>query len=445
MAEAVTVQKKTSLFTNTNYLYIWLGQSLSMVGDYFFVATIVTWMIDKLAPRDWVPLATGAAAMAATLPALLIGPLAGVFIDRWNRRRTMLWVDGLRFAVVALFLLLVVLTPPNFVLIAGSILALLLIEVGTQFFVPSREVVIADIVPADQHVHAYGSLRQARYFAQIVGPSIAVPLYVTLGPVWAISLNLVSFLLSLVFVLLVRLPTTEKQTSEKVQKDFWSELRAGWRFFIGNRVLVTLLISGMIFMLGGMAYNSFEYLYGKENLHVPETLLGVYVACHGTGVVLGLPLSAFLAKRYSEVAILWLFLICTGLSTLGLALVDSMIPGMIFVILNGIFSSSIFVAVRPLTILVTPRELVGRVMSVEVPMIQVASLLGGSLASILASTVLVNLHVQFAGITFTRLNTIFVIVALLTIGAGLFARLTLYPAVKAHRARLAAEQAASEA
>lgn len=49
----------------------------------------------------------------------------------------------------------------------------------------------------------------------------------------------------------------------------------GYRFFIDNRILVTLLITGMIFMFAGMAYNAFEYLYGIENLHVPDQLIGV--------------------------------------------------------------------------------------------------------------------------------------------------------------------------
>jgi MFS family permease len=130
-----------------------------------------------------------------------------------------------------------------------------------------------------------------------------------------------------------------------------------------------------------------------------------------------------------------LFVLMTLLvSERGLLLVSALV----MLVLLGLFSSSIFVTVRPLTVLVTPRELIGRVMAFEVPLITVASLLGGLLASLLASTVLAGFHAQVAGMTFGRLDALFVGVGLLTISAGVFARLTLYRAVRALRAQTVA-------
>jgi hypothetical protein len=159
------------------------------------------------------------------------------------------------------------------------------------------------------------------------------------------------------------------------------------------------------------------------------------VGCYGVGVVIGLPLTAALAKRVTEVEVLWIFLICYGMVILVLSRVTTLVPGMICGFLLGFFNSSILISVRPLTMLVTPRELVGRVLSVEVPLITLASLAGGILASTLASTVLAGWHARLAGMSFGRLDTIFVGVGILTIGAGVFARLTLYKAVKAVRAK----------
>jgi hypothetical protein len=85
--------------------------------------------------------------------------------------------------------------------------------------------------------------------------------------------------------------------------------------------------------------------------------------------------------------------------------------------------------------LVTPRELIGRILSVEMPLITIASLAGGLLTSTLASTVLSGFHATFASMTFGRLDTIFVAIGILTIGAGVFARMTLYKTVKAVRAK----------
>lgn len=443
MAETVSLSGSPSLLTNRSYWLLWIGQSLSFLGDYFFSATITLWMIDHLAKGEsWLPLATGGVAIAVTLPSLALSPIAGVLVDRWNRQGTMIWTDVARLIFVTLFLLFSVLMSNRLALLVGCFSILLLVASGSQFFLPAREALVADLVAPAQYTQAYGSLHQARYVAQILGPSVAAPLYLALGPTWAMALNAGSFGISSLLLLLIRLP---KEQAGKVQEGvgFWREFRAGFHFFIGNRVLVTLLISGMIFMVGGMAYNAFEYLYGVENLHIPDQLLGIYVACYGVGVVIGLPVTAALARRVTEVQILWICLIGSGLVTLILSRMTTLIPGMLCGFLLGSLSSSVFISVRPLTVLVTPRELIGRVMSFEVPLITLASLLGGVLASTLASTWLSDFHATFAGMTFGRLDTIFVLVGILTIGAGVFARLALYPAVKAVRAKQA--QAAATA
>jgi MFS family permease len=430
VAQSLVSQRKTSLLTNRNYRLLWSGQSLSLIGDYFFSATITLWIIDKLARGEpWLPLATGAVALSVTVPSLLIGPLAGVWVDRWERRWTMLWTDVVRMVLVALFLLLTLLVSDRNVLLLSCVTILVLVASGQQFFLPARVAVVADLVPAEHHPAAYGSLLQASYFAQIVGPAIAAPLYVALGPRWAITLDVLSFLVSCLLLLLIRMPAQETSENQE-QMDFWREFLEGLQFFVSNRVLVTLLLSGMLFMLGGMAYNALEYLYGIENLHIANALLGLYVACFGVGVVVGLPILAALAKRVSEVEVLWICLIGNGLALLVLSRVTTMIPGMVCGLVLGVTNASVFVTVRPLTVLVTPRTLIGRVMAFEVPMITIASLMGDVLAGTLASTVLSHFHATLAGMSFGRLDTILVMAGLLTVGSGVLARLTLYRAVK---------------
>jgi len=430
MVHTLVPQKPSSLWANRNFLFLWIGQSFSLLGDWFFVATLTIWIIDRLARgHSWLPLAAGGVPLIRTLPSLLLAPFAGVFVDRWDRRRTMLWTDGLRLVLVTLFLLLVLLVPIPAWWLVSCFGVLLLCACGSQFFDPARVAVLTDLVPTAQRPQAFGSLQQANYGAQILGPALAVPLYVALGPAWAITLNAGSFLVSLLALLVLRVPAPEQSTVQEKQ-EFWHEWAEGLRFFTGNRVLVTLLLSGMLFMGAGMAYNAFEYLYGVENLHIPAALLGLYVACFGSGVLVGLPLVAALARRLSEVETLWSSLVCYGITTLVLARVSSVIPGMVCGLLLGFFSASIFVTVRPLTVRVTPRQLIGRVLAFEVPLINIASLLGGTLATVLAWTVLRDFHATIAGMTFGRLDTIFLGIGLLAVGAGVFARLTLYRAVK---------------
>lgn len=60
MADAIISQKPTPLLANRNYMLLWSGQSLSLIGDYFFSGTIAIWIIEVLAKdQPWLPLATG--------------------------------------------------------------------------------------------------------------------------------------------------------------------------------------------------------------------------------------------------------------------------------------------------------------------------------------------------------------------------------------------------
>jgi MFS family permease len=76
---------------NRNYARLWSGQAVSTVGDYVFDTTLVLWVGTVLARgRTWAPIAVSGILLAVGLAILLVGPLAGVFVDRWNRKATMM-------------------------------------------------------------------------------------------------------------------------------------------------------------------------------------------------------------------------------------------------------------------------------------------------------------------------------------------------------------------
>lgn len=431
MSGMPVAQQSTSLLRNRNFLLLWSGQSFSLVGDYFFSTTIILWLIEQFAKgENWLPLATSGVALSATIPSLLLSPVAGVYVDRWDRRATMIWTDVARFILILLFWLLTTLVADHTVLLMGCFVILLLVACGSQFFLPARVALVADLVPQEKHPGAYGSLQQAMYVAQILGPSVAAPLYVVLGPVWAIVLNASSFLVSFLLLAFIHEPERDLEKIPK-KENFWYALRGGGKFFVESRVLVALTASTMLYMFGGMAFNALEYLYGAENLHIPVHLLGLYIGCYGVGIVIGLPVMATLVKSGREVTFYWLSLIVNGLALLVLSRLTTMIPAMICEVVSGLLSASILMVRHPLTVLVTPRELVGRVSAIQGLLITLASVLGGSLAGLLA-VMLSGLHAQIAGVAFGSLDSILLGIGFLTIGTGVFVSQVLSPAVKAY-------------
>jgi MFS family permease len=98
--------KKPGLFINRNFGLLWIGQTISYVGDFVFDTTLVFWIATSLVRgQSWAPLAVSGVLLAVSVPVFAVGPLAGVFVDRWDKRRTMLAMDALRAMLVFLLLL----------------------------------------------------------------------------------------------------------------------------------------------------------------------------------------------------------------------------------------------------------------------------------------------------------------------------------------------------
>src|ERR1700746_936015 len=94
---SVESREGPGLLANRNFVLLLCGQTISNFGDIIFDTTLTLWIAVRIAPaRSWAPLAIGGVFAAATLPVLFVGPIAGVFVDRWNKRNTMLAADALR-------------------------------------------------------------------------------------------------------------------------------------------------------------------------------------------------------------------------------------------------------------------------------------------------------------------------------------------------------------
>jgi MFS family permease len=89
------------LLVNRNYARLWAGQAVSLVGDYMFTTTLVLWISTVLlAGRSYAPAVVAALLLCTAVATLVVGPLAGVFVDRWDRRGTMLRADLVRAGLV---------------------------------------------------------------------------------------------------------------------------------------------------------------------------------------------------------------------------------------------------------------------------------------------------------------------------------------------------------
>lgn len=420
---------------NRNFALLWLGQAISSVGDFVFDTTLVVWIATQLAVgQPWAPLAVSGVLVAATLPIFLVGPIAGVFVDRWDKRRTMLAMDAARAALIALLLLTAGIMSLPFLpggqlslpqRLAAIYAIVFLAAACAQFFTPARTTLLGDIVEAALQPRA-ASLSQVTFaLATIIGPPLAAPLLFAFGVQWALIINAVSFLVSYLAIRAIHPPRRAAATERAPRADFLREWIQGVRFYFGNRVLATLLVAGVIAIFGAGALNALDVFFVTQNLRADPTTYGVFSSVYAVGTLLGAVLGGVFAQRIGLTRLVWLSLLLLGIGILVYSRMTSAPPALAVLFVTGIPQATLNIAIGPLVLRVTPKELIGRVMAVLIPVITAASLISIAIAGYLVSTALHGFHARVAGLELGPLDTVFGVAGLLIIVGALYAAVAL--------------------
>ncbi|HKG26506.1 MAG TPA: MFS transporter, partial [Thermomicrobiales bacterium] len=314
------------LLINRNFALLWSGQTLSSLGDTVFETTLVVWIATELAPdKSWKSLAVSGLLVASTIPVLVVGPLAGVFVDRWRDKRRVMVRADLLSALLVLSLLPVtgiVHIPgiegslPLAWQLAAIFLVVFVASAVAQFFRPAWSILLRDIVPEPERPRAIG-LNQASYsLAFLVGPPLAAPLLLTFGAQWALLINAASFLASLLTLRAMTVPATTEEPETATAGDFVSEFREGLRFFRGSRVHIVVAITIMIVTFGLGALNTLDVFFVTENLGAPAKYFGILGAALGAGMLLGSIAAGVVASRLRLEDMIWGSLALIGLVVL---------------------------------------------------------------------------------------------------------------------------------
>lgn len=421
--------KSTGLLINRNFRLLWLGQSISVLGDFVFDTTLTIWIAVIIARgQPWAPLAVSGVLIAAAFPTFVIGPLAGVFADRWNKRLTMLCMDGLRTLLIASLLGLPLFGGqlPAQVQIALIYLVVFVATTCAQFFNPSRFTLISQLVAEPERTRASSLTQMSTNLAMIIGPVLAAPLLITLGVYWALLLNALSFAVSFLCIWAIRIPEASHESQEgKATSTVWQEFGEGLQFYRKSRMMQVILLSVLITVLGTGPINTIFVFFVTQNLHVPASLYGTLDTAIGLGAVLGALLTAFVASRLGSARIFWLGLLLVGTLLLVLSRLTSFPLALIVTFLIGIPLASLNTVTGPLIMHITPQHLLGRVIAVLTPAQSLFNMFSVLVAGVLASTLLSHFHMTLLSVTFSTYDTIFAGGGVLIMLGGVYAMINL--------------------
>jgi MFS family permease len=345
---------------------LWLAQVVSVFGDFLALFAVLTHAsFDLHANAAQVSGIT----IAFMLPFAVVGPLAGVFVDRWNVRRTMIASDLIRCVIVLLLI-----AAPS---LGGIYVLLFLMSTVSTFFVPAQSVTLRTIVPPEGLLSTNALMQQAMQLARIISPALAGALVGWLGPASCYVLDAASYVASaslIAAIVIARTPPPPKEGHPA--RVVLQELVAGVRFIFTHPILTFVVVAMSAGMFAVSCFGPLIAVYVRDVLHSTGVVFGIVNSMIGVGMIAGTFLASRLAKRSSQGHLVLVGLLVMGAFVVLLAGVPKVLAAGVGMFGIGVGVVFVFVSAQTMMQGQTPIELVGRVSSSVWSLMSLSQLLG---------------------------------------------------------------------
>ena len=382
----------------SSFLLLWQGQLVSIFGDVVYSIALGFWILAETGST----VLMGSLLAASMLPRILVSPVAGVVVDRLDRRWLMIWMDGIRGAAVVAVgaAAFAGLLQVWMVFAAGIIIGLC-----GAFFFPAVSSVIPDITAKSRVVQANSVFSMLQSGGNIVGNSAGGVLFKVLGAPILFLFNGLSYLISAGCLVFAKVPVVAHVHE---RPHFTADLRNGLSFVWKIRGLrYLILIAAIINFLANMAIMLFLPFYQKNPVLGPVKY-GIAMAFFTGGMFLGLAFTALVkippARRFV------LFQIC-GISSFALLAVFPFVRffplSIALLSVAGLTNAFLNVFIMSVMQLAVPQDMRGKVFALMGMVTQgltpIAFALGGVIAVFIPLPVLISAcfgTVVFVGLPF---------------------------------------------
>jgi len=266
---------------NSNYRNLWFGQVVSEVGDHFNTIAVFSLVLHNTNSG----FAVSGVMLARAIPMLLAGPLAGVALDRLDRRKLMLWSDLFRAAISILFMLAI---PAGRTWLVYLLSALLM---GASPFFTSGRTSILPAIASKQELHTANTMTQTtQWTTTAIGSFLGGASAAAYGYEAAFFLNALSFLFSAWSVSLLKGEFTVRRehslNETKVLKP-WKEYVEGLRYIASIPLVFGIMMVGVGWATGGGASQVLFSLFGERVFQRGPAGIGELWGVAGLGLVVG--------------------------------------------------------------------------------------------------------------------------------------------------------------
>lgn len=290
-----------------NYRLFFGGQTTSLIGTWITrVAT--SWLVYRLTGSAFL---LGLIGFGGQIPTLVLSPITGVLVDRWNRHRILIVTQVLSM-LQSLALALLVFT--HTVTVEHIIALQVLQGIINSFDTPARQSFVVEMVEDRADLPNAIALNSTMVNgSRIIGPSIAGILIAAVGEGWCFMADAISYLAVIASLVAMRLNTVQRVRSEA---RVWDEMRDGFRYVSQSVPIRSILMLLALVATMGMPYTVLMPAIAAQTLHGGPNTLGILMTATGVGAVSG---ALYLASRQSVLGLLRIMSIAT--LTFGLGLV----------------------------------------------------------------------------------------------------------------------------
>jgi MFS family permease len=362
---------------------VWYAQVVSLFGDFlalFAVIAVVSFRMHGTAAQ-----LTGLQ-IAYMLPIVFVGPVAGVFVDRWPIKPTLITSDLIR-AGLALLLI-----PATSLWQVYGVLAAL--SCVSAFFGPAQTVTIRSHVPTHGLMSANALMQIAFMGSRIVGPATAGIIVGRFTPQVCYGIDVASFLVSaslIASVAIVRPATLQAPAGSSTNRihAIWLDMRAGWSFIAHHAAILFFVIAmaAGLFTIG--CFGPLISIYVRDTLHASAGLFGYVSGMVGVGLLIGTQIVRLIAARgkASDTGLVLWGLTGIGGGVLLLGAVPHIVATFAATFTIGFAFAAIMVPASTLIQRETPPDMLGRVGSTNASVIFLGQILGLAVSGVLAEVV----------------------------------------------------------
>lgn len=392
------------LRSNPDYRHLWYAQLVSEMGDWFNQVAVFTLALYYTRSA----LSVTFILIAQTVPSTLIGPVAGVVLDRVNRKHALIVSDAIR-AVVALGPIFV--TSPQRVWWLYALTFLL--ASASPFFNAGRLALIPSITEANEILSA-NAITQATHSATLgIGSALAGLLIAPLGFRNAFILNALSFAGSAWFISRIRFSphaaVTEAESegvATAAREGVWTEYREGLRYISREPLLVGILLLGVGWATGGGAMQVLFSIFGDLIFHRGAFGIGVLYGAAGIGLATAAAIANRFGNRLSFPAykrLLTACYLCYGSLYVAFSQMRGFWTAVLLIGLSRYFIGTSSVLNLSRLMRIVPDEFRGRVFATNETMtlttMLISMLLAGSLASFYGARIVALAAGTLSGLT----------------------------------------------